>query len=98
MPDRACRAEQHGRPRSGDLPDAHKLRLDRGGRKPPDGRTRLASVPGAKSRAPLELEIVFNTLGRRVPSQRLAAPAEDVPLTFDAETYTILRVPVTWDA
>jgi cytochrome P450 len=46
--------------------------------------------------ARMELEIVFDTLFRRVPGLRLAAPVEDVPFKTDAGVYGAYELPVTW--
>ena len=48
--------------------------------------------------ARLELEIVVNSLFRRVPSLQLAAPAGELPFKTDAEIYGVHRLPVMWDA
>jgi cytochrome P450 len=44
--------------------------------------------------ARVELEIVFETLFRRVPSLRLAVPADRLPYKNDAAIYGIYQVPV----
>jgi cytochrome P450 len=46
--------------------------------------------------ARMELQIVFDTLFRRIPSLRLAAPAEDLPFKTDAAVYGVHELPVTW--
>jgi cytochrome P450 len=46
--------------------------------------------------ARLELEIVFETLFRRVPSLSLAVPADDLPYKNDAGIYGIYQVPVNF--
>ncbi|WP_043725201.1 cytochrome P450 [Kutzneria sp. 744] len=46
--------------------------------------------------ARLELEIVFETLFRRVPSLSLAVPAGELPYKDDAGIYGIYRVPVNF--
>ena len=46
--------------------------------------------------ARLELRIVFDTLFRRIPTLRLATPAEDLPFKTDAVVYGAYEVPVTW--
>ncbi|MBV8931565.1 MAG: cytochrome P450, partial [Kutzneria sp.] len=46
--------------------------------------------------ARLELEIVFETLFRRIPGLRLTVPAADLPYKDDAAIYGIHEVPVTW--
>ncbi|HVW44660.1 MAG TPA: cytochrome P450 [Amycolatopsis sp.] len=46
--------------------------------------------------ARMELEIVFNTLFRRIPGLRLAAPVEELPFKDDAAVYGLYELPVTW--
>ncbi|SDL77379.1 cytochrome P450 [Nonomuraea jiangxiensis] len=46
--------------------------------------------------ARMELQIVFDTLFRRIPTLRLAAPAEDLPFKNDAVVYGVHELPVTW--
>jgi cytochrome P450 len=46
--------------------------------------------------ARLELQIVFDTLFRRIPTLRLAAPVDDVPFKTDAGIYGAYELPVTW--
>jgi cytochrome P450 len=46
--------------------------------------------------ARMELEIVFDTLFRRIPTLRLAAPIEDLPFKTDAVVYGAYELPVTW--
>jgi cytochrome P450 len=46
--------------------------------------------------ARLELQIVFDTLFRRIPGLRLATPAEDLPFKDDAAVYGVYELPVTW--
>jgi cytochrome P450 len=43
-----------------------------------------------------ELQIVFHTLFRRVPSLELAVPFDDVPLKHDRLAYGVYELPVTW--
>lgn len=43
-----------------------------------------------------ELEIVYETLFRRIPGLRLAIPAEDLPVKDDAFVYGLHELPVTW--
>jgi cytochrome P450 len=43
-----------------------------------------------------ELQIVFHTLLRRIPTLELAAPVEDVPLKHDRLAYGVYELPVTW--
>ncbi|MEV4896993.1 cytochrome P450 [Nonomuraea sp. NPDC055795] len=46
--------------------------------------------------ARVELQIVFDTLFRRIPTLRLAVPAEDLPFKTDAVVYGVHELPVTW--
>ena len=46
--------------------------------------------------ARLELQIVFDTLFRRVPGLRLAASVDDLPFKNDAAIYGLYELPVTW--
>ncbi|MEO3798380.1 cytochrome P450, partial [Nonomuraea sp. B10E15] len=46
--------------------------------------------------ARMELQIVFDTLFRRIPALRLAAPTQDVPFKNDAVVYGAHELPVTW--
>jgi cytochrome P450 len=46
--------------------------------------------------ARMELQIVFDTLFRRIPTLRLAAPAEDLQFKTDAAVYGLHELPVTW--
>jgi cytochrome P450 len=43
-----------------------------------------------------ELQIVFHTLLRRVPTLELAVPIADVPLKHDRLAYGVYELPVTW--
>ncbi|MEV5411109.1 cytochrome P450 [Thermopolyspora sp. NPDC052614] len=46
--------------------------------------------------ARMELEIVFNTLFRRIPDLRPAVPLDTLPFKTDANIYGIHEFPVTW--
>jgi cytochrome P450 len=46
--------------------------------------------------ARLELQIVFDTLVRRVPDLRLAVPVDQVTFKTDANIYGAYELPVTW--
>ncbi|MEV6347525.1 cytochrome P450 [Actinoplanes sp. NPDC051851] len=46
--------------------------------------------------ARLELEIVFNTLFRRIPGLRLAGSVDSLALKTDAGIYGLYELPVTW--
>ncbi len=43
-----------------------------------------------------ELQIVFHTLFRRIPTLRLAAPFEEIPFKHDRLAYGVYELPVTW--
>jgi len=49
-----------------------------------------------QSLARTELEIVYETLLRRVPGLRLAVPEEKVPVKDDAMVYGLYELPVKW--
>jgi cytochrome P450 len=46
--------------------------------------------------ARLELQIVFDTLFRRIPGLRLDAPVADLPVKDDALVFGLNRLPVAW--
>ncbi|MEV0391372.1 cytochrome P450 [Nonomuraea sp. NPDC050643] len=46
--------------------------------------------------ARMELQIVFDTLFRRIPALRLAVPVDDLPFKNDAVIYGAHELPVTW--
>jgi cytochrome P450 len=46
--------------------------------------------------ARLELQIVFDTLFRRIPTLRLAVPMDEVPFKTNAAIYGAYELPVTW--
>jgi cytochrome P450 len=77
------------------FPGADELKLDRG------ARHHLAFGFGphqclGQNLARAELDIVFTTLFRRVPTLRLAGPAGDLLFKTDATIYGIHQLPVTW--
>lgn len=43
-----------------------------------------------------ELQIVFQTLLRRIPTMRLAIPFDEVPFKHDRLAYGVYELPVTW--
>jgi cytochrome P450 len=43
-----------------------------------------------------ELQIVFTTLLRRIPTMRLAIPFDEVPFKHDRLAYGVYELPVTW--
>ncbi|QXV59857.1 cytochrome P450 [Amycolatopsis sp. TNS106] len=46
--------------------------------------------------ARLELQIVFDTLFRRVPGLRIAVPVDELPFKHDSTIYGLHALPVTW--
>ncbi|RDG34522.1 cytochrome P450 [Streptomyces corynorhini] len=46
--------------------------------------------------ARLELQVVFDTLLRRVPGLKLAAPVEKLPFKDDSSVYGLHELPVSW--
>ncbi|MFY0569799.1 hypothetical protein ACN28E_39050 [Archangium lansingense] len=44
----------------------------------------------------IELEVVFPTLLRRVPTLRLAVPVEDIPFKQNDNLLAAYEMPVTW--
>ncbi len=46
--------------------------------------------------ARMELQIVFDTLFRRLPGLRLARPVDQLPFKDDANVYGLYELPVTW--
>jgi cytochrome P450 len=46
--------------------------------------------------ARLELQIVYGTLYKRIPSLRLAVPLEHIPFKHDSNVYGVYELPVTW--
>jgi cytochrome P450 len=46
--------------------------------------------------ARVELQVVYGTLYRRIPTLRLAAPLEQIPFKHDSNVYGVYELPVTW--
>ncbi|MFF5979112.1 cytochrome P450 [Streptomyces olindensis] len=46
--------------------------------------------------ARMELQVVYGTLYRRIPTLRLAAPVESLPFKHDGSVYGVYELPVTW--
>jgi cytochrome P450 len=46
--------------------------------------------------ARMELQIVFDTLFRRIPTLKIAAPVDDLPFKNDAAIFGLHSLPVTW--
>ena len=55
---------------------------------------RLAQMQRQLARA--ELQIVFHTLLRRIPTMRLAIPFDEVPFKHDRLAYGVYELPVAW--
>nr|ARS01467.1 NcmO [Saccharothrix syringae] len=77
------------------FPEPERLDITR------DARAHLAFGHGAHQciglhLARLELEVVFGTLFRRVPTLRLTTPAEDLRYKEHANIYGVFEVPVAW--
>jgi len=46
--------------------------------------------------ARVELQVVYSTLYRRIPTLRVAAPIEQLPFKHDGVVYGVYELPVTW--
>lgn len=46
--------------------------------------------------ARVELQVVYGTLYRRIPTLSLAAGVEDIPFKHDGLVYGVYELPVTW--
>jgi hypothetical protein len=44
----------------------------------------------------VELQVVYGTLFRRIPTLRLATDLTDIPFKNDAGVYGVYELPVTW--
>jgi len=77
-------------------PEPDKLDLSRGnaGQHLGFGYGRHQCVGQQLARA--ELQIVFHTLFRRIPTLQLAVPFEEVPFKHDRLAYGVYELPVTW--
>ena len=76
-------------------PDPEKLDLGRdAGQQLGFGYGRHQCVGQQLARA--ELQIVFHTLLRRIPTLRLAIPFDEVPFKHDRLAYGVYELPVTW--
>ena len=76
--------------------DADEIRLDRGARHHVAFGFGIHQCLG-QNLARMELQIVFDTLFRRIPTLSLAEPADRLPYKDDAFIYGIHEVPVTWE-
>ncbi|MFF5992683.1 cytochrome P450 [Prauserella flavalba] len=77
------------------FPDPDRLDLGR------DARKHVAFGFGVhqclgQSLARLELEIVYGTLYRRIPTLRLASDLARIPFKHDGSVYGVYELPVTW--
>lgn len=76
-------------------PDPEKLDLSRdAGQQLGFGYGRHQCVGQQLARA--ELQIVFHTLLRRIPTMRLAIPFDEVPFKHDRLAYGVYELPVSW--
>ncbi len=46
--------------------------------------------------ARMELQVVYSTLYRRIPTLRRAVPLDQIPFKHDAQIYGVYSLPVTW--
>lgn len=76
--------------------EADEIDLDRGSRNHVAFGFGIHQCLG-QNLARLELQIVFDTLFRRIPTLRLATPADKLPYKDDALIYGVHEVPVTWE-
>ncbi|WP_335984385.1 cytochrome P450 [Streptomyces sp. CA2R106] len=76
--------------------EADEIKLDRGARNHVAFGFGIHQCIG-QNLARMELQIVFDTLFRRIPTLRLAMPADELPYKGDALYYGIHKVPVTWE-
>jgi hemin uptake protein HemP len=44
----------------------------------------------------MELQVVYSTLYRRVPTLQLAAGLDEIPFKHDGAVYGVYELPVTW--
>ncbi len=81
-------------PKVFDVPDRVDLQRDGAGQNVAFGYGRHQCVGQQLARA--ELQIVFTTLLRRIPTLRLAVPIEEIPFKHDRLAYGVYELPVTW--
>ncbi|MGW0760982.1 cytochrome P450 [Streptomyces sp. NPDC002814] len=77
----------------GDDPD--RLDLDRDARRHVTFGYGIHQCLG-QSLARMELQVVYGTLYRRIPTLRLAADIDDIPFKHDGFIYGVYELPVTW--
>jgi len=75
-------------------PDRLDLQREGAGQNVAFGYGRHQCVGQQLARA--ELQIVFTTLLRRIPTLRPAVPAEEIPFKHDRLAYGVYELPVTW--
>jgi hypothetical protein len=44
----------------------------------------------------MELQVVYGTLYRRIPTLRLAVDLDEVPFKHDSAVYGVYELPVSW--
>ncbi|MEV4582559.1 hypothetical protein AB0K16_56025 [Nonomuraea jabiensis] len=44
----------------------------------------------------MELQVVYGTLYRRIPTLKLATELDRVPFKYDGLVYGVFELPVTW--
>ncbi|WP_406674502.1 cytochrome P450 [Nonomuraea sp. N2-4H] len=49
-----------------------------------------------QSLARVELQVVYGTLYRRIPTLKAAVPIEEIPFKHDGQVYGVYELPVTW--
>ncbi|MCV7261066.1 cytochrome P450 [Mycobacterium shimoidei] len=77
-----------------DEPDRLYLHRSKAGQHVAFGYGRHQCVGQQLARA--ELQIVFHTLARRIPTMRLAVPIENIAFKHDRLAYGVYELPVTW--
>jgi cytochrome P450 len=75
--------------------DPDRLQIDR------DARRHVAFGFGVhqclgQPLARMELQVVYGTLYRRIPTLRLAADLDEIPFKHDGFVYGVYELPVTW--
>lgn len=76
--------------------EADEIKLDRGARNHVAFGFGIHQCLG-QNLARMELQVVFDTLFHRIPTLRLATPADQLRYKDDAFIYGIHEVPVTWE-
>jgi cytochrome P450 len=79
----------------GTFPDPDRLDIQR------DARRHVAFGFGVhqclgQPLARIELQVVYSTLYRRIPTLRLAANLDELPFKHDGSVYGVYELPVTW--